>query len=545
MADNKENNKDADDEIPEDFFDDFSNTEFMAGLDVIDTWDEGEENKEKKSRPAKKPAEDGDEGRERKRHRQRSPPGRDRRNTRSKSPVGRAPWDSPEKRRRHSPPPRRHERNSIPRRDEFRRPGGSRRSRSRSRSRSPRSRRRSPPKNKTPFLEELAQKLAEKGHSLTGLQPNPYAFQAQNYPNYQEMGYGGYPVRAPGPMVMPYQQMPLVQYPNLPQYQAPPVEYPGHPGAPGPWPAGPPQPNNFNSTLSINLTQQTAAPSVQTNAIPGANPEPPERAKTPQQEKFQLGLAQMLEDNYEEVKEKIAELSSKDSILVRCKKAIDSLRGDSKTSNAFIYVPMTMPKETADGSPVGKFHHVKFPWSGKCEIDTHFITLSSSKTREVAQKLGMSAAKIINKLKIQDVTEKMSNNTSQAASDMALVPENYSTTACQTDPAECPTCLKRELLTYWDSAAQTEPVPPTPSVADVLPDYDESSINLLRRFGQQQRDILIYFMRLIERPDYVTPYHINTLTSRLQDLPRISNQARQVTQPSGYLINPQPDFRRF
>ncbi|XP_059609124.1 zinc finger matrin-type protein CG9776-like [Phlebotomus argentipes] len=536
MSDNKENTGGEDDVIPEDFFDDFSNTEFMAGLDVIDTWDEGEDSKDKRgSRTTKKSGESNKEleraSQDRDRKRRHSGEAASRESTR-KSPERRRPRETPEheKRRRYSP---------SRRRLDVRRPPGGRRSRSRtrSRSRSPRGRKRGAAK-KTPFLEELAQKLAEKGHSLTGLQPNPCAFQAQGF--YPDPGYQ-YPMQPqiPGMVMPPYPyHQPLVAYPNLAQFPTPvpPPEY------------GPALPPQFPA-VQLNNVDNVASSShpVQSPMIPGTNPEPPEPAlKTPQQEKYPLGLAQMLEDNYVEVKEKITELSSKDSILLRCKKAIDAMRGDSKASNAFIFVPMTTPKVVADGSPVGKFHHVKFPWSAdKCEIDTHFITLSSARTREVAQKLGFNATRIINKLKVQDVTDKMTTGGAQPVQDISISADNCCTTAVQTERFECPRCLERELRTSWDQASQTEPIPAKPTVKDVLPDYDEAVISLLARFGQQQRDILIYFMRLIDRPDYVTPYHINTLTSRLQDLPKnIYNQLRQAAQ-SAYIVNPSPDVRRF
>ncbi|GAB0095474.1 hypothetical protein DMENIID0001_108660 [Sergentomyia squamirostris] len=539
-----------DDIIPEDFFDDFSNTEFMAGLDVIDAWDEGEDKRSKKSSTKVSEAKtnrsdkvaagqkEGDNGKssegsgeKKRRHdsqRSTSPRRRDRE----------SPDRGGEKRRRYSPP---YSGRRYLRTPPWRRGGRHSRSKSRSRSRSPRGRRRSPISKKTPFLEELAQKLAEKGHSLTGLQPNPFAFQAQNYPNYPGPGYS-YPVRSPAPpMIMPYQQMPLVTYPNL-AYQAP----TGPDGYGSGWPGQPP--SNFTSSLNINLTQTASATNAPTTVIPGTNPEPPKEAVAPedaQRKKFHLGLAQMLEDNYVEVKEKIAELTSKDTVLVRCKKAIDALRGDSKASSAFIFVPMTVSKEVNDGSPVGKFHHVRFPWTGvtKNTFDNHFLTLSSLRNCEIAQKLGVSASRIINKMKVHDVTEKItqnSNSSNYTSADIALMP-TYATTAIQTEGFECMQCLERDTRTFWDAACQTQPLPPTPpSVQEILPDYDEMAINLLRQFGPQQRDILLYFMRLIERPSYVTPYHVNTLTSRLQNLHKdMYVQVHQFPDP-GYIVGGTP-----
>lgn len=346
----------------------------------------------------------------------------------------------------------------------------------------------------------------------------------------------------------PYQQqMPLISYPNLPQYQGvPPPDFNGPP-----WQGQLP---NFPDPMNINVAPQVAplniSPQAREPPIPGTNPEPPEpmiplSSDRRPPERFTLGLAEMLEDNYVSVKEHLENLLTKDSIITRCKKAIDALRGDAKANNAFIYVPMLTTKDVVDGSPVGQFHHMSFPWNaGKCNIEKHFITLSSPRSREIALKLGMNVSRMLERLKLQNVHDKMANNSAQKETDVGLE-SNRCAVAVQTDGFECPKCVQRELTAVWDTAAQTEPLPATPTIKDLLPDYDDMAINMLRRFGQQQRDILIYFMRLIERPDFVTPYHINTLTARLQDLPKTMFSTMREAPLSSYILNPATDFRRF
>lgn len=130
--DDKSKFEDDGEDLPDNFFDDFSNQDFMAGLDIVDDWIDEEENKDesaikgdkKLDKTGKRPEKESSRYRDR-RHRSRSP--------RRRSPRRR----SPKRRSRSLHSPRRFgSRNRSPRRSPRPRPYRSSRSPRRRRSRS-------------------------------------------------------------------------------------------------------------------------------------------------------------------------------------------------------------------------------------------------------------------------------------------------------------------------------------------------------------------------------------------------------------------------